>query len=268
MKQRIGFLVAVSAMALSILACQVGGIPISNREIRGSGNVIEESREVSGITGVELATIGTLHIETGETESLLVEAEDNLLEHIQTGVRGGTLEIGTPNDVNLRTTQPVNYYLTVTGLDTIRISSSGDIEAPDLEAERFSVIISSSGDLQMRDLEADILSVDINSSGDMIMGTLHANTLDVDINSSGHLNIAGGQVETQNVIISSSGDYDARDLESDEAEVRISSNGSATIRVNDHLKANLSSSGDLYYIGSPTVDVRTTSSGDVEQIGE
>lgn len=268
MKRRTGFLVAAAVMAFSILACQAGGIPFPSGEIRGSGNVVEESREVSNIVGVELATMGTLHIELGEIESLQIEAEDNLLEYIQTSVRGGTLVINTQNNVNLRTTQPVNYYLTVTGLDTIRISSSGDVEAPDLEAERFSVIISSSGDLQMGDLEADTLTVDINSSGSMRMGALHANTLDVDINSSGHLDIAGGQVEKQNVISSSSGDYVARDLESDEAEVRISSNGSATIQVNDHLKANLSSSGDLYYIGSPTVDVRTTSSGDVEQIGE
>jgi hypothetical protein len=255
-------------MALSVLACQVGGIPISSREVRGSGNVVKAIREVSGITGVELATMGTLYIEVGENESLRVEAEDNLLGYIQTRVRGETLVIDTQNNVSLRTTQPVNYYLTVMDLDTIRISSSGDIEAPDLEAERFSVVISSSGDLEMGDLEADMLSVDINSSGNMRMGVLHANTLDVDISSSGHLEIADGQVEKQNIVISSSGDYDGRDVESDEAEVRISSNGSATIRVSDHLEANLSSSGDLYYIGSPTVDARTSSSGDIEQIGE
>ena len=57
-------------------------------------------------------------------------------------------------------------------------------------------------------------------------------------------------------------------LKVEAAEVRINSNGSATIRVSEQLKANLSSSGNLYYVGSPTVDVRTTSSGDVEQIGE
>lgn len=268
MKQRLRFIVMVSVMAFNILACQVAGIPISGTRIRGSGNVVEENREVRGITGVELATTGTLHIEIGERESLRIEAEDNLLEYIETRVRGKTLVIDTSNDANLRTTRPINYYLTVTDLDTIEISSSGDIEAPDLEAERFSVTISSSGDLLMGDLIADTLTVDISSSGDMMMGTLHANTLRVDINSSGNLEIAGGEVEKQGITISSSGDYTARNLESDEAEVRISSNGSATIRVSDYLEANLSSSGDLYYIGSPTMDVRTSSSGDVRRISE
>jgi len=68
--------------------------------------------------------------------------------------------------------------------------------------------------------------------------------------------------------ISSSGNYAAQDLESDEAKVRLNSNGSATIWVQDHLKANLKSSGDLRYRGNPTVDATTSSSGDVIQIGE
>jgi hypothetical protein len=239
----------VSIVALSILACQVGGISLGDsRTIRGSGNVAEETRAVSGITGVNLATIGHLFIEMGDTESLRIEAEDNLMEYLETEVSSGRLRIGTNDDIRLDTKRPVNYYLTVTGLDTIVISSSGDIEAPDLEAERFSITI--------------------NSSGNLEMGVLNADTLEVGISSSGNLDIAGGEVKTQSVTISSSGNYAAQDLESAEAEVYLNSAGSATVWVQDHLKAILSSSGDLHYRGNPTVDATTNSSGEVTQIGE
>ena len=70
------------------------------------------------------------------------------------------------------------------------------------------------------------------------------------------------------VRISSSGKYRARDLASDEAKVRLNSAGSATIWVSDRLIATLSSSGDLRYRGSPTVDATTNSSGNVTQIGQ
>lgn len=264
MTQRMGFVVIISVMVLSTLACQVGG----GRRIRGSGNVVEEAREVSGVTGVELATLGTLYIEIGEGESLRIEAEDNLLEYIETDVRNGTLRIDTQDNVSLRNTKPVNYYLTVTGLDEIDISSSGDIEAPDLEAEQFTVFISSSGNLDMGNLKADTLTVRISSSGDMRMGVLQADAIKVDISSSGSLDIAGGEVERQDVTISSSGNYTARDLESVEADVHLTSSGGATIRVSDRLTARMSSSGDVRYIGNPTVDARTTSSGNVRKIGE
>ena len=259
----------VSLMALSALACRMGGVTVGGaRTVRGSGNIIEESREISGVSGVELATIGHLTIEVGDTESLRIEAEDNLMGHLETGVLGGTLRIGTHDRVRLDASRPVNYYLTVTSLDTIVISSVGSIEAPDLQAESFSITIGSTGNLEMGDLEADTLTVKISSTGDVTIGALNANTLKVNIGSTGYLDIAGGEVKTQTVTIGSSGKYTAQNLASDEADVRLNSTGSATVWVRDRLKANLSSTGDLHYRGNPTVDATANSSGDVIQIGE
>jgi hypothetical protein len=268
MKNRKRFVIAASILALSALACQLGGIPTSRRTtISGSGDTVEETRTVSGFSGVELATPGTLTILVGEKEELRIEAEDNLIPYIETGVRSGRLTIETREGVNLRNTQPLKYYLTAKDLDTIVISSSGDIEAPDLEAEHFSVAIRSSGNLDMGDLEADALTVKLSSSGDMRMRILNADTLKVEINSSGNLSIAGGEVQRQDITVNSSGDYAAQDLKSAEAEVRLRSNGSATIWVRDHLKTRLSSSGDLRFFGNPTVDAMATSSGDVVRMG-
>lgn len=44
--------------------------------------------------------------------------------------------------------------------------------------------------------------------------------------------------------------------------------GSATIWVNNNLKASLKSSGDVRYRGDPTVDATTDSSGDVIHISD
>ena len=59
MKPRKRFGLIVLLMALTILACQVGGVSLGDaRTIRGSGDVVEQTRAVSGITGVNLATLG------------------------------------------------------------------------------------------------------------------------------------------------------------------------------------------------------------------
>ena len=276
-------------MALLVCCCLAyQGTILGWLGVKGSGHVVEEKREVNDITGVTLATMGTLFIKTGETESLFIEAEDNLLEHITTNVRNGTLKIDDAWDVYLRPTMPIKYHLTVTDLDTIKISSSGDVyaEIPDLEAGRFSVKISSSGNLNMGDLHADSITVRISSSGDMVTGKVQTDSLSVNISSSGDmtinefigdslhvhlsssgdLNIESGRVNRQDIKISSSGTYTAKHLESVEVEVNLSSNGKATIRVSDKLKATLSSSGDLYYAGNPTVNARTSSSGEIKII--
>ena len=233
--------------------------------IRGSGDIETEEREIRGVDGVELATIGHLHIKIGSEEKLQIEAEDNILPHIETYVRGGVLIIETERGVQLRPRRSIHYYLTVKELDSIANTSSGQIEAPDLEAKSFYIKCSSSGSIEVGGLDANIVEIRLSSSGGVDLDDVRAEELEVGISSSGSLEIAGGEVEEQDVTLTSSGSYRARRLRSDDARVRISSSGSAYVYVNEYLRASTSSSGSIYYYGDPEVDKHETSSGRVRR---
>jgi len=261
-------------------------ITASARKIRGSGEVVTEKRDVSGIDGVELATIGTLYIKIGDTEELTIEAEDNLIEYFDTEVHGGTLVIDKNSRTSLRPRKPIRYFLTVKELKDIEISSAGDIEAPDIKTDRFRVTInsagnfqagdmevrsldvriSSSGDVDLGDVIAEDVEIDISSSGDVALESLNAKMLIVEISSSGDIEIWGGHVDEQEVTINSSGDYMAKRLESNSAQVYSGSSGDATIWVAEDLDARLGSSGDVNYIGDPNVRERVGSSGRLRHI--
>ncbi len=262
MKNKTALTLVIFVILSSLLACNISVGNTNIETIRGSGKVVSETREVSNISGVELALQGTLHISVGTNESLRIEAEDNLLGYILTDVSGGELVIKTKTGVNLNNTKPINYYLTVTGLKSIAISSSGDIEASDLVSEAFSTSVSSSGDLTISSLKCTSLQVRSSSSGNTSIGNLQADSINVTISSSGDVTIENGSVPKQDVNISSSGDYQADAVVSSTAQVSISSSGNATVRVSDQLSGRLSSSGNIYYIGNPSVNVSTSSSGE------
>ena len=63
MKSRKQFVLIVALLGFSILACQLGGLLGDTRTVRGTGDIVEETRAVSGVSGVNLATIGDLVIE-------------------------------------------------------------------------------------------------------------------------------------------------------------------------------------------------------------
>jgi hypothetical protein len=243
MKKNTIFACALLALVFSMLACsfiQIGDNGGGER-ITGSGPVVEEDRDVKSVTGIELAMQGTLHISTGSTTSLRIEAQENLMQYIETEVRGGTLLIRNTPGYDLQNTRPIQYYLTVEKLDNIEVSSSGDIE--------------------VGNLKSNSLSIRSNSSGDIKIDGLDGSSLDVKISSSGEVEISGGQIQKQKIDISSSGDFQARDMASATADIDLTSNGSATVWVSDRLSGRLSSSGNIYYVGNPEVDVRMTSSG-------
>ena len=88
-------MMALGVYAILILgAFHLGGCCETDQNgMRGSGNVIEESRDLGHFSGVALMTVGNLEIEIGDREELHIEVEDNLLAMIETKIVDDMLEI-------------------------------------------------------------------------------------------------------------------------------------------------------------------------------
>jgi len=278
-------------VALSSLACVVSAWPGT---VRGSGRVVEREIDVAGFTGVALTNQGDLTIEYGEEEELIVEAEDNLIDYLEFRVVNGTLRIDTQPGVSLYPTRPIKFYLTVTELDAVEVTGSGNVEGPVLEGDGVSVTVTGSGDALLDGLrarrevelrvtgsgdveitggavdgasvEAGRVSVTVNGSGDVRLDDVEAEQIDVRLTGSGDLTVSGGAVEEQDIHVTGSGVYTAQDLESETVDTRVSGAGNVTVWVREALDAEVTGSGDVYYIGAPALRERVTGAGDVRRI--
>lgn len=264
MKRKSALCCVSIVLLVSLQGCM--GIVFGHETIRGSGSLSEEIHTFTGLTGVELATIGELQIRLGDKEELRVSADDNLLTYVEAGKDGDTLRIGTRRGVSLRPSRPVRYTLTVKGLEFIGLSSSGDATAPALTANHFEIRVSSSGDLSVDGIAANSLDVRIGSSGDLSMDDLRAKSLTVHISSSGNVRIGEGVVDSRDLRISSSGDYHGESVRSAQVTVRLNSSGNARLWAEESLDATLSSSGSVYYNGDPELFDSHSSSGRVRRI--
>lgn len=230
-------------LSLLLTACF---LPLNEISVRGSGKLVTETRNIRGIDRVELATFSDLEIIQSEDEGLVITAEDNLMPHILTTIRGSTLEIHTKENVNLYPTHNPICILKVKNISALSVSSSGSIFSKQLNVQK--------------------LDLAINSSGNIEIGNLSATDLRAAISSSGGINLKG-RVSSLDIHISSSGNFNASDLQSDSAYVNISSSGSARVWVIKDLDVQISSSGNVYYYGSPQVTSHTSSSGKVISLG-
>lgn len=250
MKKGVIWGIALMILASS-LACTVTipsiSIDIDIEQVEGSGNVIEETRDVRDFSRVRLAGFGRLHIERGETESLRIEAEDNFMQYITTEVKGEELDIRWQKNIVVTNNKPINFYLTVKSLDTITLDGAGDIEAPDMRAETFTVNANGAGNFDLLDLEADTFVVTLSGAGNVMVT---------------------GEVTAQTVEINGLGRYQARDLTSEKAKIEINAAGSATMRVSTDLDATINGAGSIDYYGNPTVSQRVNGVGRISRIGD
>lgn len=91
--------------------------------IQGSGRVVTEIRPVAGFHGILASGAGRVVVERTGREALRITAEDNIVPHLRSEVRGGTLILGPKPGVSLSPREEMVYHLEVVELD--RIESSG-----------------------------------------------------------------------------------------------------------------------------------------------
>jgi hypothetical protein len=149
-----------------------------------ASNMTSESRNVSGFSEVELQGVGNLSIQQTGSESLSVEAEEDVLPKLRTEVENNRLIIGPESNTSIHTIKPINYKLTVKDLDALKLSGSGNIEAEDIETDKLAVTINGTGDVKMAG-RADSQDIDISGSGNYQAGDLESKEVKIAVGGSG-----------------------------------------------------------------------------------
>jgi hypothetical protein len=243
-------LVPVLIMLFAMLSCNIlnrGVEEVIGQTVNLSGETSSEDRPVSGFTKVQLDGIGTLNITMGDTESLTVEADTNLLPHIITEVSGDTLIIRMQERViPINMITDVTYTLNAKSLDSVKLSGLGDINVSPLQTDTMTVTQDGAGNITLDQLTADRLDATMSGLGSMTVS---------------------GKVTQQNVTLSGAGSYQAGDLESESATVELSGLGSATVWVTGSLDAELSGAGNLEYYGNPQVTQNDSGLGNINSLG-
>ena len=149
-----------------------------------TSGVRSEPRDVSGFDEVELRGVGNLSIEQTGSESLSVEAEEDVLPKIRTEVENSRLTIGPEPNSMISTTKPINYRLTVKDLNALEVSGSGDVEAEGIDTDELAVTISGSGEVEISG-SADSQEVDLSGSSDYKAEDLESREAKIDVRGSG-----------------------------------------------------------------------------------
>jgi len=212
------------------------------------GNTASQEREVSGIKSVSVSSGMNLYIEQTGSESLRIEAQDNVIPKVLTEITGGNLVIKYKpwllgfEGINIK--GPVNIYLTVKDLGSINVLSGSTFECGMLKTEDLKISLSS------------------GSSGKI---ELQVSELNVDLSSGSNLE-AEGTVKNQEVDLSSGVSYDAFNLESETAELDVSSGAVADVNVSGSLDVDISSGGTVRYKGTPQIISDISSGGNLENV--
>ncbi len=258
MNKRLYIPVGILLAALFISGC---GLQV----VVGSGKVATETRPVGDFTAVKLAGIGDVILTQGQSASLRIEAEDNLIPYFDTSVQGETLVIGIKDQYfgfNLHPTKPVKFYVSSPKINAVTLAGSGNIITGDVSSTDFKASLLGSGDISIDSLTAGNVDINLAGSGNVSIAKVQADTCSSTIAGSGNITLAG-EASRQTAKIVGSGDYLAGGLQSQTASVNVTGSGNSQVTVADSLNVTILGSGDVTYSGKPVVNTSIAGSGHV-----
>ena len=211
--------------------------------IKGDGNVTEETRPVGEFDQIDVSRGMNVYITQGSPEKVVVIADNNLHELIETKVEGGVLKVFI--NENIRWAKEKKVMVTVAKLTEVHTSSGANVWSQNqIMSENLELKASSGANITM-DVNAKCLKADCSSGANIRLSGL---AKEADLGTSSGANLKG------------------EGLKADSCKMKASSGGNVSATVNDRLEAKASSGGNVAYYGNPKeTDVNTSSGGNIHK---
>lgn len=218
------------AIALTFLLTLQSSCSYGFGGIKGDGNVVKQDRKLSSFSGLDVGGAFKVFLTQGDKESIVVEADENLLDIISTEVRGNTLVIKTTEDI--RDSEALNIYLTFKDMNEMEISGACHL----------------SGENKMK---FENLDLDCSGASDVEL-KLGASSINLDCSGASQVELFGS-AESVELDLSGAAHFDGYDLEADIYNTDISGASHAKIFVTRELSAEVSGAASLKYKGEPVI---------------
>jgi hypothetical protein len=204
------------AIVLATLVAGCSSDDSTIETIEGSGNVVTETRELTTFHAVELNGAGEVTIEPGDSASITLMVEDNLIPYLTINVTVGRLVIGVRENIAFQNKEMMIYRVTypntlnelviggngnmivmsaceemrarINGAGNIRLTGSG---------ERLTVEINGAGQVNARDYAVSEAKATVNGMGVITVNA--ADSIDATIGGNGNIQYVGNPRVTQDI---------------------------------------------------------------------
>jgi hypothetical protein len=236
MKQKLPILAFSMMILFAFSSCIFMG-----PSIKGNGNVVEQTRKVKDFKKIDVSRGMNVYISQGEFVKVVVKADENLLEVIETKTEDDVLVIRATQNIRNATSKKV--FITVPNLEEIEASSGSNIF--------------SETKLVFKELEVS------TSSGSNI--TLEINSEKTDFSASSGSNIKlHGITNYFKAKASSGSNIKAEELSADNCEAKASSGANIWITAKNDFSGDVSSGANIFVYGNPkSSNIEKSSGGNI-----
>ena len=205
--------------------------------ITGSGNVMTQEEAIRGFDKVEVSHAFKVNISQGETFSVVVHIDDNLLQYLEVVKQGSTLKIGLKTERISR--------------DTIR---EAEVTMPDLTG----LDLRGASQVILTGFKStNALNLDL-SAASHLRGDIEAGDVRLDVSDASQVTLRGSAGDVTMDDVSGASTVDLADFPVVNANVTARDTSVITVNASGTLDVDAKSASEVYYVGNPTLGTVNT----------
>lgn len=196
-----------------------------------AGPITNQTYDLTGFTGVEVAGPDDVTIRQGDKFSISARGRQEALDRLEIKLDGQRLSIGRKREgfhFGSRDEDDVDIAITMPRLDAVQLTGSGEIDADSVDGDAIEAALTGSGDLKIAKLTGKSAKVTASGSGDIEIGSGSIAAGKVSVTGSGDIDAEGLVAQTLDVSITGSGNVDAQAT----GKADISILGSGNVKLN------------------------------------
>jgi Putative auto-transporter adhesin, head GIN domain len=203
----------------------------SGLAVTGSGTPASEARTVGAFSSVDSESTLDVSIRQGETPSVELHVDANLLPLITTRIVGNTLVIDSKENIEPKTAGP-DVIITVPRLDRAELGGDGQLTMSGWTSDSaIELVLSGSGDIHF-DGAAPSVRADLSGSGRVILN---------------------GSVDQVDIDLSGSGEVEGKSLSAMRGNASLSGSGNIAASIAGPADVSLSGAGNIDLYGHPQI---------------
>ena len=231
MSRKSGFQILVDPVTPVLLAAAVLASGCHYRAmtnvLEGSGTIVDKEHEVQPFEILHAGTILRLNIHAGEKPSVVVHADDNLIDHIQVTQEGKRLTVMLEKDLRVRRAS-ITVDVTTPTLNELFVEGAAQVELKDLQTKSLAIRLAGAAKLSGQ-VDAEKLEIDASGAARIELETPDDRTAEsVTINAKGATSVDLERFQAKRVSIAMSGAGHCRVFASEELNAEAAGVGSIT----------------------------------------
>lgn len=167
----------------------------------GSGKIVSQTRDVEECSGLTVQNIGEIYLTHDNTQSIRIEADDNIIDQVISGKENNALVIGLKNGSYSNVT--LRAYVSLKTIESITITGAGKVTAQNsLICDNLNIVINGAGNVNIMG-SGNYMYCFINGAGNVMAKDFSIPKCTAMVNGAGNITITA--TEALNATVNGAG---------------------------------------------------------------